>query len=178
MEQLVLVDEQDNVIGTEEKLVVHQLGMLHRAFSIFIFRKQHNNLQVLLQKRQVNKYHSGGLWTNSCCGHPRINEEIIIAGQRRLKEELGIDLELKYLESFIYKNKFDNLLVEYELDHILIGVYKQNQFNLDPNEVEEIQWINVSELEHKLLDSPKKFTIWLPLAWEIVKNNLLCLENL
>jgi isopentenyl-diphosphate delta-isomerase type 1 len=176
--KLVLVDEHDNIIGTEEKMVVHQLGMLHRAFSIFIFRKQQGVLQVLLQKRQRNKYHSGGLWTNSCCGHPGINEEIIFAGNRRLQEELGIDIPLHYLDNFIYKSEFTNNLTEHELDHVLVGIYKEHYIKLDPNEVDDIKWSDLPELEQELLAFPENFTVWLPLAWSIVKNNLSFINTL
>ena len=178
MSKLVLVDEQDNVIGTEEKMVVHKLGMLHRAFSIFIFRKQQNTLQLLLQKRQINKYHSGGLWTNSCCGHPGIDEKITIAGNRRLKEELGIDIPLYYLDTFIYKYAFINNLTEYELDHVLIGIYKEHCIKLDPNEVASIRWSNLLELDQELLTFPENFTVWFPLALKIIKNNLLFINKL
>ena len=178
MNKLVLVDKHDNVIGIEDKMVVHQLGMLHRAFSIFIFRKQQGVLQVLLQKRQRNKYHSGGLWTNSCCGHPAIHEEIIFAGNRRLKEELGMDIPLHYLDTFIYKSKFTNHLTEHELDHVLVGIYKEHPIKLDPNEVDGIKWSDLSELEQELLAFSENFTVWLPLAWSIVKNNLSFINNL
>lgn len=173
MEQLVLVDEYDNVLGTEEKLLVHQQGLLHRAFSIFIFRKYNNTIQILLQRRNLNKYHSGGLWTNSCCGHPKLNEEIIFAGNRRLQEELGINVELQYIDTFIYKAAFSNSLIEYELDHVLIGLYQEGQIKLNPVEVIEVKWIDLPGLEQKLLRSPQNFTAWLPLALEVIKNNFL-----
>ena len=103
-ESLILVDENDNPIGIEEKLKTHEQGLLHRAFSIFIFNPKN---QLLLQQRALNKYHSAGLWTNTCCSHPRQQEDILIAAHRRLKEEMGFDCELKEMFSFIYKTKFD-----------------------------------------------------------------------
>lgn len=182
MNKLVLVDENDNVIGTEDKMFVHQAGMLHRAFSIFLFRQTNNNLQLLLQKRHINKYHSGGLWTNSCCGHPLINEDIIFAANRRLKEELGIDVKLYYLDHFIYKSQINSgsliSLTEHELDHVLIGIYQDLKVVLDPNEVDEIKWINIEEFEMELLNFPNNFTVWLSLAWAVVKKNLLFINKL
>ena len=111
MNRVILVDHQDNVLGEEDKMLVHQFGILHRAFSAFIFKKLGNNLQLLLQKRHISKYHSGGLWTNSCCGHPLLHEDTKLAAMRRVKEELGIKVELEKVGSFIYKSKVSNSLM-------------------------------------------------------------------
>lgn len=182
MVELILVDEQDNIVGTAEKMLVHQSGMLHRAFSIFVFRKKDNNIQLLLQKRQINKYHSGGLWTNSCCGHPGLNQEIISSAGSRLQEELGINIKLYYLDRFIYnekiKNNNYNTLIEHELDHVFVGIYQEDDVMFDHNEVDEIKWIDINTFELELLNFPENFTVWVGLAWDIVKKNLLFINNL
>ena len=171
MSNLILVDEHDNEVGTAEKMVAHTRGILHRAFSIFIFRQQDNNIQVLLQKRHINKYHSGGLWTNSCCGHPEVKENIISAGERRINEELGIKVELFELGSFIYKNQFSNGLIEHELDHVLVGIYQNDAIIPNPGEVDDFKWENILEFELWLLEPTNEFTVWLQPAWHIIKNN-------
>lgn len=173
MEQLILVDNKDNQVGLAEKMLVHQSGMLHRAFSIFVFRKHQDSLQLLLQKRHSDKYHSGGLWTNSCCGHPSNGETIVSAAKRRLTEELGIHIDLDYLNYFIYKHTFINNLTEHELDHVLVGLYKDDQEIIpNPVEIEDFKWIDLATLEQELLNFKEQFTVWLPLAYNIIKNNL------
>jgi len=182
MVELILVDEQDNIIGTAEKLLVHQHGMLHRALSIFVFRKKNNSMQLLLQKRHNNKYHSGGLWTNSCCGHPGLNQEIIISANCRLKEELGINVKLYYLDRFIYKAEIENnnynTLIEHEVDYVFVGVYQEDNIIFDRTEVDAIKWIDINAFEAELLAAPEHFTVWVGLAWTIVKKNLLFINNL
>ena len=115
---VILVDENDNKLGLMEKLKAHEKGVLHRAFSVFLLNKSN---ELLLQKRAFSKYHSPGLWTNTCCSHPRDNETVIEAANRRLVEEMGISSSIKPLLSFIYKAEFDNGLIEHELDHVVIG---------------------------------------------------------
>lgn len=174
MNNLILVDEHDNQIGIAEKMLVHQSGKLHRAFSAFIFKKLNNNLQLLLQKRHIHKYHSGGLWTNSCCGHPEAQEQIIPAAKRRITEELGIQVELRSLGSFIYKNQFANGLIEHELDHILIGVYQNDVIKPNPAEIDDFKWENVNDFD-RVLSNPAiehEFTVWLKPAWDIVREHL------
>jgi isopentenyl-diphosphate Delta-isomerase len=117
MENVILVDIHDNQTGVMEKLEAHQKGLLHRAFSVFIFN---SNYEILMQRRSLNKYHSAGLWTNTCCSHPRPGEATDSAANRRLKEEMGLACALKEQFSFIYKASFDNDLTEHELDHVLI----------------------------------------------------------
>ncbi len=177
MNNLILVDQYDNEIGIAEKMAVHKTGDLHRAFSVFIFRKLNNNLQLLLQKRNINKYHSGGLWTNSCCGHPEVNDNIIFSAKRRVFQELGITLELVMLGSFIYKNKFSNDLIEHELDHVLAGVYQNDLINPDPNEIDDFKWENILDFEKRLELHYDEFTVWLKPAWNIVKDNLHLIFN-
>src|SRR5687768_10210348 len=118
MEEVILVDLLDNPIGTMEKMEAHRKGELHRAFSVLVFNSKG---EMLLQKRSKKKYHSGGLWTNSCCSHPLPGEKIEVAASRRLKEEMGIDLMPRFSYKFIYRTDLDNALVEHEYDHVLIG---------------------------------------------------------
>ena len=119
-ENVILVDKNDTQIGLMSKLDAHKKGVLHRAFSVFVLN---NNNEIMLQKRAYNKYHSGGLWTNTCCSHQREGENSIEAGKRRLLEEMGFETELKIITSFIYKVEFENGLTEHELDYLLIGKY-------------------------------------------------------
>ena len=122
MNKLILVDENDLPLGTAEKMEAHEKGLLHRAFSVFIFNAQG---KMLLQQRAINKYHSGGLWTNACCSHPYFEEETLVAAEKRLQEEMGFVSELKELFSFIYKAPFENGLTEHELDHVMIGYFNE-----------------------------------------------------
>jgi isopentenyl-diphosphate delta-isomerase len=131
-EHVILVDEYDNPIGTAEKLEAHRESLCHRAFSVFILRNS-NGLEVLLQQRAKHKYHSPLLWTNTCCSHPRPGEEVIAAGQRRLKEEMGLEIALKSLGSFHYIAHFDNGLTENEVDHVLVGYWNQEPIMPNPN---------------------------------------------
>ena len=131
-EHVVLVDEQDQVLGTEEKMKAHQLALLHRAFSVFVLN---SNNEIMLQQRAHHKYHSPLLWTNTCCSHQREGETNIQAGTRRLREEMGFETELKELFHFIYKAPFDNGLTEHELDHVMIGYYNEEPL-INNDEVE------------------------------------------
>src|SRR5688500_14875256 len=112
-EHVILVDKQDTMLGVEEKIKAHQLALLHRAFSVFVYRKQAGSIEFLLQQRHKNKYHSGGLWTNTCCSHPRVGESIVFAGERRLKEEMSVQVPLIPVGSFQYFTKFENGLTEH-----------------------------------------------------------------
>lgn len=157
MEQVVLVTENDEQIGTAEKLLAHQRNLLHRAFSIFI----HNgNGEVLLQKRALTKYHSGGLWTNTCCSHPRPGEDLVAAGKRRLQEEMGFSTELVAKFFFVYQADLDNNLSEHELDHVLVGEFN-GQFAPNPEEASEVKWITIEELITDVTENPNNYTIWL-----------------
>lgn len=171
-EYVVLVDEQDREIGLEEKLAAHEKNLLHRAFSVFIFRNK-STPELLLQQRALNKYHCPGLWTNTCCSHPRANENILDAGKRRLQEELGFSAELTDLGWFHYNAHFDNGLSEHEIDHVLIGALPQNHLiQLNPNEVHAIRWISIEAVEKELAAQPETFTPWFKQALSIVKNHL------
>lgn len=159
-EYVILVDEQDNETGVMEKLLAHQKGLLHRAFSIFIFN---DNNELLLQQRASSKYHSAGLWTNTCCSHPKPNETIKDAASRRLFEEMGMQCELKIIDSFIYKAPFDNGLTEHELDYILIG--KSNQTpKLNLIEVQNYKWQLISDIKNDLKVNSINYTYWFNVA--------------
>lgn len=157
-EQLVRVDLFDNEIGYGEKMEIHMQHMLHRAFSIFIVHDE----KMLLQRRSLNKYHSGGLWANACCSHPRKGEEMNEALARRLKEELNIECKIKEIFSFVYYKEFDSL-TEFEYDHVYIGDYSGD---VVPNasEIQEIKWIKLSELKNELEKNPQDFCSWFLIA--------------
>lgn len=159
-EMLILVDHKDNEIGIEEKMKVHHAGQLHRAFSIFIFNKQG---EMLLQQRASQKYHSGGLWSNACCSHPRTGEEVEQAAHRRLLEELGFDCHLEKLFDFIYKKALCNGLTEHEFDHVFKGEY-DNVIQPDPQEVQAYKWISIAELLKDLDQHPDNYTEWFKIA--------------
>lgn len=156
MEEVILVDENDQVLGTMEKLLAHQEGRLHRAFSVLIFNDKG---QMLIHKRAADKYHCGGLWTNACCSHPRLNEGLIKAGKRRLLEEMGFVTDLEHVGSFIYKIHFDNGLYEHELDHLLIGCYSEPP-SPNKDEVEDWKYVEMEELLKDIDNNPEKFTFW------------------
>jgi isopentenyl-diphosphate Delta-isomerase len=167
-EYVILVDKNNQEIGLEEKISAHKKNLLHRAFSVFIFRTTPQK-EILLQQRALNKYHSPGLWTNTCCSHPRSGENVISAGRRRLKEELNIDTELTDLGWFYYQSSFPNGLHEHEIDHVLIGtIAADTVFEPNPEEVNAVRWVTIEQLRQEVRRSPEQFTPWLPLALEIV----------
>lgn len=155
-EQLILVNEHDEAVGVEEKITAHLNGSLHRAFSIFIFNSAG---QLLLQKRACTKYHSRGLWSNTCCGHPRPGESIKEASRRRLREEMGFDCELREAFEFTYRADLEDGLIEYEYDHVLTGVFDGNPI---PNggEVDDWKWIDLTTLRLDMRARPQKYTCW------------------
>jgi len=159
MENVILVDELDNTIGTMEKLAAHQTGALHRAFSILLFNSQG---QLLLQKRAESKYHCGGLWSNTCCSHPLPDETTQDAAYRKLKQEMGIELRTTFAYKFIYKTSLDNHLIEYECDHVFVGVFDGVPV-INPNEVADWKFMNITELHQAIAQNPGSFTPWLKL---------------
>jgi isopentenyl-diphosphate delta-isomerase type 1 len=164
-EFVILVDENDVQTGLAEKLEAHEKNLLHRAFSIFIFRHGATQPEILLQQRALHKYHSGGLWTNTCCSHPRPHESVLAAGQRRLQEEMGIAAELTDLGWFKYNAHFANGLSEHEIDHVLIGeVPAACVIHPNPEEVHAYRWVTVDALKAELADEPARFTPWLKQA--------------
>jgi len=170
MEKIILVDKKDRKVGTGEKLEIHKSGKLHRAFSIFIFNRKG---ELLLQKRAKGKYHSGGLWSNTCCSHPRAGEELGEAVHRRLKEEMGFDCPVKEAFSFIYKVKFGNGLYEHELDHVFIGSY-DGEPKPDPEEAEEWKWVSLKELKKDIQKNPGNYTCWLRVSLDRVISHMEC----
>ena len=155
-EHIVLVNEQDEQVGTEEKLRAHELGLLHRAFSIFVFNSRG---ELMLQQRALHKYHCGGLWTNTCCSHPRPGENVIEAGKRKLIQEMGIDCDLTYSHTFIYKAELDNNLTEHELDHVLIGYYDDEPI-LNKEEVSNWKFAELKTIQDDVVQNPNQYTQW------------------
>jgi len=156
MGDVILVNEFDEPIGKMEKLEAHRQGLLHRAFSIFLFNKRG---ELLLQRRAAHKYHSGGLWTNTCCSHPEPGEDLNSAAKRRLMEELGVETGIRFDRSFIYQAGFDNGLIEHEYDHIAIGEY-DGLVRPNPDEVMDYQWTTGEELKKWMSERPDDFTVW------------------
>lgn len=173
-ESLILVNEHDVAIGTAKKIDAHRKGLLHRAFSLFIYDESIQ--KILLQKRAVNKYHSGGLWTNACCSHPRKGEDLNTAVYRRTIEELGVSIpeadyeigKIKECGKFIYRKEFDEL-TEYEIDHVFAWLVDSSTLQFVPNkdEIEDLMWIDIYDLMNWLERSPEEFTVWFFPAYEI-----------
>lgn len=161
-EQVILVNEKDEQIGLMPKLEAHEKGLLHRAFSVFVFNSKK---EVMLQQRAFGKYHSPGLWTNTCCSHQRDGENSIEAGERRLMEEMGFSVPLKETTSFIYKAPFDNGLTEHEYDHILIGSY-EGLPNINPDEVSAWKWMPLSAIETDIANRPEIYTEWFKIIFD------------
>lgn len=161
-EVVVLVDSRDNVVGAAPKMEAHRKGLLHRAISVFVFN---GDGEMLLQRRAKGKYHSGGLWANACCSHPRPGENPHKAAIRRLEEEMGLQAPLDYSFSFIYRAELDQDLVEHELDHVFTGTISTDP-KPDPEEVGDWRWIAPEALEAELTATPEQFTAWFPLALE------------
>ncbi len=172
MEHVILVDNDNQPIGYAEKLDAHRQALLHRAFSVFIFRNTSAGIELLLQQRQQDKYHSGGQWTNTCCSHPRPEETILAAGQRRLREEMGIEAELSEAGVFHYVAEFANGLTENEMDHVLVGWLKHDEFTINPQEAAAARWINADDLAQELQKHADHFTPWFPQALAIASASI------
>ena len=168
MESVILVDEKDNQVGLMPKLEAHQKGLLHRAFSVFIFNSDY---KLLLQKRASSKYHSGGLWTNTCCSHPRDGEDIIDAANRRLNEEMGIKTSLRKVFDFIYTAKLDNNLIENEFDHVFYGVYDIDPI-INKDEAEDFKWVDMETLKNDIENNKDQYTVWFKIAFDYFYNYL------
>lgn len=166
-EKVVLVTEKDEVLGLMEKMQAHENGILHRAFSVFLYNSKG---EMLLQKRAAEKYHSPNQWTNACCSHPRIEETYEQAAKRRIKEELGIDCELEEKFWFIYKADVGQNLWEHELDHVFVGNY-EGEFNLNKEEVTEVRYISLENLNIELENNPENFTEWFKIILEEYKHH-------
>ena len=162
---MILVNENDVQTGTMEKLEAHQKGLLHRAFSIFIFNTKG---EFLLQQRAVGKYHNGGLWTNTCCSHPLPGEEVANAAYRRLFEEMGFFSNIKPAFTFMYKASFLNGLTEHEFDHVFTGIY-DGDIHADKNEVSDYCFKNINDIEASMKTHPHKYTEWFKIALPQIK---------
>jgi len=163
-EKVILVDENDIATGEMEKMEAHEKAVLHRAFSVFIFNKRQ---ELMLQQRAEKKYHSPGLWTNTCCSHPRPGEDILKAAHRRLAEEMGFDCEIDKIFDFIYKAKLDKGLSEHEFDHVFIGVFKGNPI-INTDEVKSWKWMKMENISNDMKMNPENYTVWFKIAFERV----------
>jgi len=161
MADVILVDENDRPLGKMEKMEAHRRGILHRAFSVFIFNSKG---EMLLHKRAKGKYHNAGLWSNACCSHPSPGEDTLEAAKRRLKEEMGFATELKPLFEFTYKVEFSNGLTEHEFDHVFSGIYNEEIFP-DHKEVERFCYKSPDAISEELQLDPEKYTAWFRLAF-------------
>lgn len=161
-EKVILVNEKDEQIGLMPKMEAHEKALLHRAFSVFVFNK---NNELMIQQRALGKYHSPGLWTNTCCSHQREGESNVEAGRRRLQEEMGFTTDLRDTISFIYKAPFDNGLTEHEYDHILVGNF-EGEPKLNPEEVHAWKWMPLEELKIDMEKNPQLYTEWFKIIFE------------
>lgn len=159
-DQLILVDLEDRETGFMSKTKAHQEGKLHRAFSVFIVHEG----KMLLQKRKKEKYHSGGLWANTCCSHPRKGESLEEAVHRRLMEEVGFDCPVEEVFHFVYRAQYAEQLFEYEYDHVFLGECCV-EADGNPEEVEDIRWIPLEEVKKDLEDHPQKYAVWFQIAF-------------
>lgn len=166
-ESVIIIDARDNMVGTMDKITAHLTGTLHRAFSVFIFNE---GGELLLQQRNQGKYHSGGLWTNTCCSHPWLGENTKDAAIRRLKEEMGISCELNYEFNFTYKANVTDDLTEHELDHVFFGI--SNELPVpNPEEVSAYKYININILASELEVCPEEYTQWLRICFHRIIEN-------
>jgi isopentenyl-diphosphate delta-isomerase len=161
-EHVILVDTADHELGIMEKIEAHEKAVLHRAFSVFIFN---NSGELMLQQRAAHKYHSPLLWTNTCCSHQRLGESNTEAGKRRLREEMGFEVDLDEKFYFIYKAEFDNGLTEHELDHVMLGYYN-GEPTINPQEVASWKWIDMEVLEKDIIDNPQNYTAWFKIIFD------------
>ncbi len=159
---VILVDKYDNTIGEMPKMEAHEKGVLHRAFSVFIFNSEN---KVLMQQRAEDKYHSGGLWTNTCCSHPFPGEETSDAALRRLSEEMGIKTDLTFLFKFTYKAPFDNMLTEHEIDHVFVGKTDALPV-INSAEVDSYKYMSISEIQDEINKHPEHFTVWFRIIFD------------
>ena len=165
-EEVILVNKKDIQLGLMAKMEAHRKGVLHRAFSVFIFK---SSRELLIQKRSSQKYHSPGLWTNTCCSHQRDGESTIDAANRRLNEEMGLNADLKEIFSFIYRANLKNGLIEHEFDHVLVG-YTDLSPIINIKEVEDWKWVDLSILEHDIDKNPNIYTEWFKIIFKRVKD--------
>ena len=167
-EKVILVNSNDEPIGLMPKMEAHEKALLHRAFSVFVIN---GNNELMLQQRAHQKYHSPGLWTNTCCSHQRDGEENIEAGLRRLQEEMGFETPLEYLFNFIYKATFDNGLTEHELDHVMLGRF-EGEPSINPEEVASWKWMDIDQIHADLNNNPSDYTVWFAIIFDRFYNHL------
>jgi isopentenyl-diphosphate delta-isomerase len=167
-EFVVLVDEHDNPTGLMEKMQAHREAVLHRAFSVFLFNSKS---ELMLQQRALSKYHSPGLWTNTCCSHPRETETVKQAADRRLLEEMGMKADVHQVFWFIYKAEVGQGLTEHELDHVLIG-FTDNEPVINPSEVESWKFESLDNIKKGMEQHPELYTVWFRIIFERVCNYL------
>lgn len=167
-EEVVLINSKDEVLGSMKKMEAHENGLLHRAFSVFLFNDKG---EMLLQQRAATKYHSPNQWTNAVCSHPRMNETYEEAAKRRMEEELGIDVEIEKKFHFLYKAEVGDQLWEHELDHVFTGNY-EGDFKLNPEEVAEVRYISMEDLENEMKVNPEHFTEWFKIILKEYKEHL------
>ncbi len=164
MEKVILVDENDSPLGTMEKMEAHKKGVLHRAFSVFIFNDKG---ELMLQQRALAKYHSPGLWTNTCCSHPREGEKTDAAAHRRLTEEMGFDCEIEEAFSFLYKSDVGQGLTEHEFDHVFTGYYNSLP-QINPEEVNDYKFMKMKDIQEDMKNNPERYTVWFRIAFDEV----------
>lgn len=160
-DQLIKVDIYDREIGCGGKMEIHRKGELHRAFSVFLV----DGDRMLIQRRNPDKYHSGGLWANSCCSHPRKGEALEEAVNRRLEQELGVTALCRELFSFVYFTRYSDQMFEYEFDHVFLGRFsEEREIPFDPEEIAEVKWVDCSWLEQDLAENPQRYSSWFLIA--------------
>lgn len=174
---VLLVDEDDRPLQVMDKMEAHQQGILHRAFSVFVFQLRASRPYLLLQKRAAAKYHFGGLWTNTCCGHPLDGETPARAGERRLNVEMNISCELRPVGHFIYRAQSANGLYEHEYDHVLVGTYDGELVEPNSAEADAARWISLPDLERELATEGSSFTPWFAPAYQVIKASKLTLPS-
>ncbi|MCR9154696.1 MAG: isopentenyl-diphosphate Delta-isomerase [Bacteroidetes bacterium] len=161
-EEVILVDAHDQELGLMEKMEAHRQGLLHRAFSVFVLNEKG---ELMVQQRAAEKYHSGGLWTNTCCSHPRAGESAEEAAHRRLQEEMGFDCPLQKVLEFTYRAELDKGMIEHEYDHLFIGSYNQEP-SLNPEEAMAWKWMRIEDLSADIQDHPERYTAWFKIIWK------------
>ena len=167
VEYVLLVNKNDQPLGTMEKMAAHEKGVLHRAFSVFIFN---NRGEMMLQKRASEKYHSGGLWTNAVCSHPKAGEDVRLAAKRRMMEEMGFECDIRNSFTFLYKSDVGDGLTEHEFDHVFIG-YSETEPNPNPEEVEDWKYVDMNWLLTDVKEHPENYTVWFVIALaELIKH--------
>lgn len=165
-DDIILVDKDDNQIGTGEKMEIHRKGILHRAFSVFIWNDKGH---LMMQQRALTKYHTPGLWSNTCCSHPMPGEETLDAANRRLKEEMGFECEMKEEMSITYRSQFENDLIEHEYDHVFFGNFN-GEPNINREEVNDWKWMSINELMKDVRVNPDNYTVWFKIILDRLRN--------